>query len=554
VDESELDPEIAALLAQAETEGDSPDDDAGPMGEDFGEIEADSEQAPPDQVDLTRKTFGPVVKFFEDTPDDVFDDPSYYKTALSGESEAAKRLHAVLAKYLQTQDPKDRGVFRQQVTTAFWELLKSVAPKMASKSVPRPKQMLMRFGVLLPKLFLPEHKQLFSTIVMRNATDEPVYYLDEWFADIGTGRLVLSATDEARPKKSSGGGGANAEEQQRLIQLKAKNEGKVQTVGGLLAGKETQRTLLEDELKSYVETLCSHDGLPGAERHASPLSDLQKRVAMDAVERIKQLLRVDKEIAGYLREYQEAADTGHSLESKLTDMPEDVEVDKADILTEMDTVRQMAKMTIGRQGNHFPVFTKEYFHCTPRSTGTRENVLAQLAWIESIDPGVFVRVNKNAPMRIVPYVLLLPTYGDFGVCWEPFNRYNRLTSRGRIVVPMYSKSLQLAVIGAVADLRWQVAKEKAAYYWMEEGVTGQFYQWFTEQKLKGDIKDAFVENYTLWLTKESEGVQRLDKDLRGIFWRHLPFSQGIKEKLRGRSMAYAELFQRDKNRELSDGY
>jgi hypothetical protein len=157
-------------------------------------------------------------------------------------------------------------------------------------------------------------------------------------------------------------------------------------------------------------------------------------------------------------------------------------------------------------------------------------------------------------MRIVPYVLLLPTYGDTGMCWEPFNRYNRLTSRGRIFVPMYPKSLQLAVIGAVADLKWQVAKEKAAYYWMEEGITGQFYQWFTEQKLKGDIKDAFVENYVLWLTKESEGVQRLDKDLRGIFWRHIPFSQEIKEKLKGRSMAYQELFQRDVNRSMSDGY
>jgi hypothetical protein len=220
----------------------------------------------------------------------------------------------------------------------------------------------------------------------------------------------------------------------------------------------------------------------------------------------------------------------------------------------MDTVRQRTKMTCGRQGNHFPVFTKEYFHCIPKTTGTRENVLATLTWLESIDPGAFCRIQKNTPMRIVPYVLLIPSYGESGMCWEPFNRYNRLTSRGRIVVPMYPKSLQLAVISAVGDLRWQVAKEKAGYHWMEEGLTGQFFQWFTDQKLKGDIKDAFVENYALWLTKESEGVQRLDKDLRGIFWRHLPFSQEIKEKLKGRSMAYQELFQRDVNRSMSDGY
>ncbi|GMO41770.1 MAG: hypothetical protein Pg6C_02800 [Treponemataceae bacterium] len=552
LDVSDLDPEIAALLVQTETQGASYDD-AVSGDDDFDSIETDGGQVSSEQAGLPRKTFEPIIKFFADNPLPIFDDPAYYKTALSGENETANRLHTVLSKYLQCQDPKDRGVFRPQVTTAYWEFLKSLAPKMASRSLPRPKQMLARFGVLLPKLFLPEHKQLLSTVIMENTTDEPVYYLDEWFAGIGTGRIELSATDESRPKKTAGGGSV-ADEQQRLMQLQSKNQGMVQTIEGLLTDKEIQRDALENELKANINTLCAHNSFSGGDRHKNPLSESQKRSAMDAVERVKQLLRIDKEIAGYLREYQEAADIGRSLESKLTDMPEDVEIDKADVLTEADTVRQMAKMTIGRQGNHFPIFTKEYFHCTPRSTGTRENVIALLAWIESVDPGVFVRVNKNTPMRIVPYVLLLPTYGDFGVCWEPFNRYNRLTSRGRIVVPMYSKSLQIAVIGAAADLRWQVAKEKAAYYWMEEGLTGQFYQWFTEQKLKGDIKDAFVENYTLWLTKESEGVQRLDKDLRGIFWRHMPFTRETKEKLKGRSMAYAELFQRDKNREMSDGY
>ena len=561
MDENELDPEIVALLAQgAEQAASSDEEDSNDSHGEFGEHDTggdfndEQDQHSPDQVDLSRKAFEPIAKFFEDTPDTVFDDPAYYKTALSGENDSAKRLHAVLSKYLQSQDPKDRGVFRQQVTTSYWEFLKSLAPKMSSRSLPKPKQMLMRFAVMLPKLFAPEHKELFSTVIAQNNTGEPVYYLDEWFADISTGRLVLSATDEGRPTKKPSGPNASAEEAQRLSQLQSKNQGRVQTVEGQLNAKEAQRTMLEDELKARVDMLCQHEALFGLEPHKTSLSDTQKRSAAEITERIRQLMRIDKEIAGFLREFQEVMEISHSLESKLTNMPEEIEVDTGDILIELDTVRQMAKMTIGRQGNHFPVFTKEYFHCIPRTTGTRENVIATLAWIESIDPGVFFRTAKNTPMRIVPYVLLLPTYGDMGVCWEPFNRYNRLTSRGRIIVPMYPKSLQLAVISAVGDLRWQVAKEKAAYYWMEEGLTGQFYQWFVSQKLKGDIKDAFVENYTLWLTKECEGVQRLDKELRGIFWRQLPFSQEIKEKLKGRSMAYQELFQHDVNRSMSDGY
>jgi hypothetical protein len=548
VEESDLDPEIEALLAEVggryNVDNDFSDDDFADMLDD---------DKPSDAVDLSKKNFTLIGKLFEDAPDPIFNDPAYYKTALSGENETANRLHATLTKFITCQDPKDRGVFRQQVTTAYWEFLKGIAQKITSRSLPKPKKFLMRYAVVHPSLFTPEYKQLFATIIQENNTNEPVYYLDEWFADLTTGKLTLSATDEARPQRKSGPN-ANAEETQRIMQLQTKTAGKIQSVEGLLNAKEVQRVMLEDELHTRIDMLCVHENLPGSGGHKAALTEAQKKSATEITDRVRQLLRVDKDIAGYLREFQEVGEMSRTLELKLTNMPADIEVSKADILTEMSTVRQMAKMTIGRQGNHFPVFTKEYFHCLPRSTGTRENVINLLAWIESIDPGAFCRIQKNTPMRIVPYVLLIPTYGDTGICWEPFNRYNRLTSRGRIIIPMYSKDIQQAVISAVADLRWQVAKEKAAYYWMEEGLTGQFYQWFTEQKLKGDIKDAFVENYTLWLTKESDGVQRLDKALRGIFWRHVPFAQQIKDKLKTRSMAYQELFQRDINRSMSDGY
>ena len=56
------------------------------------------------------------------------------------------------------------------------------------------------------------------------------------------------------------------------------------------------------------------------------------------------------------------------------------------------------------------------------------------------------------------------------------------------------------------------------------------------------------------MTKESEGVQRLDKDVRGVFWRHIPFPQELKDKLKTRSLVYQELCQRDMNRAMSDGY
>lgn len=549
----EISPEIAALLAQSAGRPSSlPSIDS---FDDFPSPDQDnlSNSAPAPDIDLSVKTFAPIVDFFSKTPNPVFNDPAYYKTALSGENDSAQKLHNILSKYLTCQDPKDRTVYRQQLVTIYWELVKSIAPKMASPSALAPKKMLLRFGVVLPTLFTPEYKDVFSSVFVHNESGEPVYYIDEWFRDIACGRVSLSATDEARPVRKSGGAGGN-DEASRLMQLQSKNNGKLQNAENMISAKESERLLIESDLRAKVDQLCDHAPIPSLPNHKCCLTDIQRRSLNDINDRLKSLLKVDKELNVYIAEYNDAKEIAASLQSKLENAPTDTEVNSSDLLVEVDTVRQMAKMTVGRQGNHFPLFTKEFFHCTPRQTGFRENVIDMLAWVESLDPGAFCRVHKNHQNRIIPYVVLVPTYGDTGFCWEPFDRYNRVTSRGRIVVPMYPRNLQIAILMAVADLRWQVAKEKASYYWMEEGLTGQYYQWFSSQKLKGDLKDYFINDYILWMTKESEGVQRLEKDVRGIFWRHIPFAQEVKDKLKTRSLVYQELYQRDINRSMSDGY
>lgn len=552
--DDELDPEVAALLDTVEhNPRDLQDLSVGTtvsLDEEDEKVENSRTNSISD-VDLSIRAFKPITEFFSSTPHTIFDDPDYYKTALRGENESAQKLHNLLTKYLTCQDPKDRTVYRQQMVNVYWEFIRSLAPKMGNLSLPKCKRMLMRFGVVLPSLFTDEQKQTFSSAFVENRLGEPVYYLDEWFQEIVSGRIGISATDEARPARRSGNA---AEEASHLMQLKSKNSGKLQNSENLLTSKESQRAMVEAELVSRIEQICKHDVLVGLGNHKAPYSETQKRLFSEISERLRLLSKIDRELTNYLNEFKEAKSISDSLDVKLSSAPSTMEINSSDINTEVDTVRQMAKMTVGRQGNHFPIFTREYYHCIPKGTGFRENVVDTMAWIESVDPGAFCRIHKNVSNRIVPFVILIPTYGDRGFCWEPFDRYNRITSRGRIAVPMYPKDLRIALLTAVADLRWQVAKEKASYYWMEEGLTGQYYQWLITQKLKGDVKDYFIEDYVLWMTKESEGVQRLDKEVRGIFWRHMPFSQEIKEKLKIRSLVYQELYQRDLNRAMSDGY
>lgn len=552
--DDELDPEIAALLDTVEhNPRDLQDLSVGTTVslDEEDEKVGNSRTNSISDVDLSIRAFKPITEFFSSTPHTIFDDPDYYKTALRGENESAQKLHNLLTKYLTCQDPKDRTVYRQQMVNVYWEFIRSLAPKMGNLSLPKCKRMLMRFGVVLPSLFTDEQKQTFSSAFVENRLGEPVYYLDEWFQEIVSGHIGISATDEARPARRSGNA---AEEASHLMQLKSKNSGKLQNSENLLTSKESQRAMVEAELVSRIEQICKHDVLVGLGNHKAPYSETQKRLFSEISERLRLLSKIDRELTNYLNEFKEAKSISDSLDVKLSSAPSTMEINSSDINTEVDTVRQMAKMTVGRQGNHFPIFTREYYHCMPKGTGFRENVVDTMAWIESVDPGAFCRIHKNVSNRIVPFVILIPTYGDRGFCWEPFDRYNRITSRGRIAVPMYPKDLRIALLTAVADLRWQVAKEKASYYWMEEGLTGQYYQWLVTQKLKGDVKDYFIEDYVLWMTKESEGVQRLDKEVRGIFWRHIPFSQEIKEKLKIRSLVYQELYQRDLNRAMSDGY
>jgi hypothetical protein len=542
--QGEMDPEIAALLG-TETRSSAPAEPPPDFSKLFDEPIETFEKAEDAELDLNAGGFPEVTKRFSDTPHKAFDDPNYYKQALLGEGDIAQRVHTILQKYINTKDPKDRSVYRQQLITAYWDFLLNVARKTPGK-LPDSKKYLLRFGILHPAFLDPEGKAFFSKLVVENELSQSIYYLDEWFKAVGTGAVRNSSTDEVRIAKNNS--------QIRMQQLLEKAEGKREGAKSLLKAKDEERLNLERALMERVHLIMEHFPLDEFPAVNACYSDGQKRAFGEIQEILKNLAKTDRDLDVFLKDFYQADTDVRTLMDKVEEDGGGASVDIRAVDTEFDTVRQMAKLTIGRQGNHFPIMTKEYFHCTPNDVAFRENVISLLAWVESIDPEAFCRSYKNRLNRIVPYVILIPSYGDLGICWEPFDRFNRATSRGRIALPMYPKNLSIAILAAVADLRWQVAKEKASYYWMEEGLTGNYYQWFTSRKLKGDVKEYFIQDYIVWMTKESDAIQKLDKEVRGIFWRYVPFSKEVKEKLKDRSYTYQDLYQRDINRSLSDGY
>ena len=506
-----------------------------------------SEEKPKLQAEAvdTTKTKFPTITKIQDDPKPYFQDKDYYKKVLTGEGEEGTRLHELLGKYMKAEDPEEKSKFRAQLISAFWELGGRVAYR-AGRDLILPKRLLLRFGILSPGFLTPELQDMVSRIVYENTLGEPVYYVDEWLERISKGLVRPSTVDETKQKGGKDSG-------QKILDAVEKKRGQRDSEITLLKAKISQLEEREGMLKGQVEQLIRHDrndeyGLK------APFNARQKAALNQIQELLRQLSALDAQIAS---SYQTLSSVDKELESlgrKSEGITADSVVDQKSVVGEWMSLRQMAKMCCGRQGNHFPIFLSQFVRPMIKEIGTRENVIREMAQVEALDPGLFHRVYKTQTTRIVPNIILLASYGDTGVCWEPFEKFNRATSRGRVAIPMFPKSLPVAVITAMADLRWQVAKEKAQYYWMEEGITGKYYQWFTERKLRGDVREYFIRDYALWINKESQGMQKLDKEVRGIFWRMMPFPQHIKDNLRNRSFVYNELYKKDQNIAKSDGY
>jgi len=537
----EIDPEIANLIGLDDKNASDNPDFFDLFTEEAQETEEDGQT---DGIEIKAK-FTEITKF-EENPKPYFNDKDYYQTVLSGEGEISKKVHALLSSFLKAEDPKDKLTFRERLTVAYWELGASIAGKI-SRTLPIPKKMLLRFGVLLQTLISKEQRLLLSKVIENNETGEPIFYVDEWLSKISTGEINPSVVDETKKGKGK---------QARKVNTALERErGHKDSILALIKNKASLISEAETLILDKATALKKHELIAKFGNIIAPYSNDQRNFLNEIQDFSKKLMQYDKDLSFAIENIENSLTKIKELESKSKEEgDEEASVDSKVLVEEFMSLKQMAKMSVGRKGNHFPVLLQQYMRANMNDIATRENVIKILSEIERIDPGLFQRTFKRQTNRIVPYTILLPCYGEFGVCWEPYEKFNRATGRGRIGIPIFPKDLKIAIIYAMGDLRWQVAKETASYYWMEEGLTGRYYQWFTEQKMRGDVKESFINNYFLWITKEADGMQKLEKDVRGIFWRNIPFPQDIKERLRNRGFVYNELYKKDTNIAMSDGY
>lgn len=537
----DIDPEIASLLGiDDSTTVETPDYEN--LFNDGAAQEIPATTMP--EEDISREGFLPPVKESQES-NPLYSNSNYYKSILNGEGELAHTIHENMSQFLKATDPKEKLKYRTRLNSQYWELYGVISSKIM-KLQNEPKRGVLRYGLLLPNIVSAEQRRMLGSIIEKNETGEPIYYVDEWLEKVASGMVSPLATDDLKPTKRSG-------DQKVKMQLE-KSKGSREAHLGTLGNLQKKRRMIEEQLQNRLNDLKKHTRNSLFSELESLYSEGQSKHISEMMNTLRELSALHKDMSIHYDQLNKADQDFKKLQKKAKESGAIAEVAPSELQKEGGSIRQMAKLCVGRQGNHFPILMNQFFTSRIQAVATRENVIKTLIEVEKMDDGVFKRTFRQKTNRIVPHIILIPCYGDKGICWEPFERYNRATSRGRIAIPIFPKDLKIAVMTAVADLRWQVAKEKAQHYWMEEGLTGHYYQYFSDRKLRGDVRLKFIEDYILWVTKEAEGVQKLDREARGIFWRDIPFPQDLKDNLRKRGFVYNELYKKDMNRAASDGY
>ncbi|MDH4129912.1 MAG: hypothetical protein OEV44_14235 [Spirochaetota bacterium] len=480
-------------------------------------------------------------------PVDISSQSEFMQAVLDGEKgEAIDNLLKYKELFEKALDKEEKGIYREKLGVAYWNFYRTISHKiMGTLSIE--KKLCMRFNLLDVKNISESQLKMVKSIPIENSSDT-IFYLDEWLKRVGEGAIDQSVIDETAVAKKREGAGAQEKLEKKLGQREAELQ--------VIKAKIDQVQLDEARLKQLVDEVMHQNKTVFMDDKESgliePYSDAQKSDLSMIVEICKNLSRADRDLGS---SYKILADIDDDIEKLRDDVDSDIGTDDSNkIISEFNTVKQMIKMSVGRQGNHFPILLGHYFTDEINQVATIQNVEKVIQYVEKLDPGLFIRAYKGENHRIVPYMILLPCYGELGICWDPIPKNNRATGKGRIAVPIFPKNLLNAVIAALADIRWQVAKEKAQHYWMEEGLTGSYYEYYQNEKLKGDIRKFFIQDYMLWINWESKAVQKLHKDVRNIFWRLMPFPQELKDDLKNKGFYYSELYQKDKRREKSVGY
>ncbi len=266
---------------------------------------------------------------------------------------------------------------------------------------------------------------------------------------------------------------------------------------------------------------------------------------------------------------------------KESDVPVNIDTNQARLQYEINAMYQPnVRLTTGNPVSYLPILTKHHISIPlDKCVVTRESLSQVLEEILAIDYTAFNREivynDENLGIRkelvqksVIPDFIIVPSIGTKIMMWQDLSILRgsgSKESRGRIILPMFvTGDLKTLLMEAIAAFRWELTKNILGPDWNNVGISSitseymDYIQFFKKNKdlsieMKEKIavefkrfrtdRDKFVNDYLLWIKYESEGVQRLNKVVRNIFYKHIPFSKEIRDKV-SKLPAYADMHNR----------
>jgi hypothetical protein len=432
----------------------------------------------------------------------------YFEKLLSGIEPGLKEEFLVLKK----QHEENFTEFKDQFTEVFWKVYEAVAQQLEEDSTLEQK-FFLRLGLVDPRYLSREDLEKVKECMISEENDT-FYYVDEWLLAIKKKKINQSTFEDViqdQPEQST-------PKTYDYTWIEKEYDRKLY-----------ERTIEEEKLRDLVK------GIQGK----GPYSKGIYVIFDEIIKSIGRLKKLDNDVNTLFDTLQKAKE--QSQKAQLIS-----KVDKSIDLTEQYVIRQMVKKVVGKIGIQYPALISNYLRDTNKIF-SKKAALKLFDSFRLLDPTTLTRSIKGTELFMPPYVLLVPGYGENGFCWEPVEGLN-IYGRGRIVVPIFSRKGVEPFYQAFGEYRWKLEKELSFGRWMEEGLTGEYYQYLEENKIKGQPAEYFVKDYILWLTKEASGIQKIEKPVREIFWRYIPFDDSIKEKLSKVSYVYQQLWEKDLRR------
>ena len=184
--------------------------------------------------------------------------------------------------------------------------------------------------------------------------------------------------------------------------------------------------------------------------------------------------------------------------------------------------------------------------------------------VRDIDFGCFYRqtfvsypelqINRfDYNVEILPYVILMPNYGNRGIMWQEIEGRRRATPAHMVMSIFHTAELDETIVKMCAQFRWEMCRRIQGVYYndvtepsltAEYGSYLQFYRKNRElssekkeslklflQKQRNNYKNVFVAEYEMYINNESSGLPRLNKVARDILFRYCTFSAKYREML-----------------------